>query len=157
MRNDTPAQQDSVNVMHAPGREVRLAAVERPAVGFELAAVLLGGALGTALRLWLDAVFVHEPVTLVVNTAGSFTLGLVVARVWRRAPRWLRAGLGAGLLGSFTTFSAVAASVVQFAATDLWMPAAAYLVSSVALGFAAAALGVLLGGRTAPNLDLVDE
>ena len=49
--------------------------------------------------------------TLLINVAGSFVLGMLVSRVWPVAPVWLRAGLGAGLLGSFTTFSAVVASV----------------------------------------------
>lgn len=125
----------------------------------ELLAVLAGGALGTTLRLAVDALIAHESATLIVNTAGSFALALLVARLWAHAPGWLRAGLGAGLLGSFTTFSAVAASLVEFGAAEQWMPAAGYLAASVLLGLAAAALGLVLGrrGRGAAPLDLVDE
>lgn len=129
----------------------------RPVSGLELLAVLLGGALGTALRLAVDGIAGHEPGTLAVNTAGSLALGLLVARVWARAPRWLRAGLGAGLLGAFTTFSAVAASVVELAAADRWMPAALWLVANVLLGLAAAGLGLALGGPRVAPLDLEDE
>lgn len=118
-------------------------------------AVLAGGALGTALRLGTDTLLGHEPATLVVNTVGCFVLALLVARVWARAPRWLRGGLGAGLLGAFTTFSAVAASVVEFGSRGDWLPAAGYLAVSLVLGLAAAAAGLLLGHR--PPLDLVDE
>jgi CrcB protein len=80
-------------------------------------------------------------------------LGLLVARVWPVAPHWLRAGLGAGLLGSFTTFSAVAVSVVSLTAADQWMPALAYLALTLVLGLAAAGLGLRAGGRTSPEPD----
>ena len=83
----------------------------------DLLAVLVGGAVGTALRLGIDTVIPHGdadfPVsTLAINTLGAFVLGVLVGRVWSTAPGWLRAGLGAGLLGSFTTFSALAVSLV---------------------------------------------
>lgn len=125
----------------------------------DVLAVLAGGLVGTALRLGADAVLPHErfPVsTLVVNVIGAFVLGVLVARVWDRSPSWLRAGLGAGLLGSLTTFSAVAVSVVSLTAEGEWMPALAYLALSVLLGLAAAALGLRLGRRSAP-IDAVNE
>jgi len=128
-----------------------------------LLAVVVGGLVGTGLRLGLDLLLPHAddglPVsTLVANVVGAFALGLLVGRVWPTAPAWLRAGLGAGLLGSFTTFSALAVAVVALSASGEWMPAAGYLVATLALGLAAAALGLRLGGRR-PNapIDLVDE
>ena len=53
--------------------------------------------------------------TVAVNILGSLALGYLVARLWRlpSTPAWLKVGLGAGLLGSFTTFSAVAVNVVD--------------------------------------------
>lgn len=129
----------------------------------ELAAVIVGGAVGTGLRLAVDLLLPHPddgfPVaTLLVNVLGAFALGLLVARLWPIAAPWLRAGLGAGLLGSFTTFSALALSVVTLATTDQWMLALAYLVASLILGLAAAALGLRAGHRRPPTpLDLVDE
>ena len=129
----------------------------------ELAAVVVGGAVGTGLRLAVDVLLPHAddgfPVaTLLVNVVGAFALGLLVARLWPIAPTWLRAGLGAGLLGSFTTFSALALSVVTLATTDRWIPALAYLVASLALGLATATLGLRAGHRRPPTpLDLVDE
>lgn len=113
----------------------------------EPVAVLAGGALGTALRLAADTLLGHGPATLAVNTVGCFVLAVLVTRVWARAPRWLRAGLGAGLLGAFTTFSAVAASVVEFDGRGHWGPAVGYLTASLVLGLAAAAAGLLLGRR----------
>ena len=129
----------------------------------DLVAVLLGGAVGTSLRLAIDTVIPHPddafPLsTLIINTLGAFALGLLVARVWPSAPTWLRAALGAGLLGSFTTFSAVAVSLVSLSAAGEWMPALAYLAATLLLGFAAAALGLRLGTRgRSTDLDLVNE
>lgn len=109
--------------------------------------MLAGGALGTALRLGADTLLGHGAATLVVNTVGCFVLAVLVARVWASVPRWLRAGLGAGLLGAFTTFSAVAASLAEFGARSEWMAAFGYLAASLVLGLAAAATGLLLGRR----------
>ena len=77
-----------------------------------LFAVLVGGALGTGLRLALDLLIVHGdadfPVsTLIINVVGAIALGFLTARLWPTARPWVRAGLGPGLLGSFTTFSAL--------------------------------------------------
>jgi len=110
----------------------------------ELVAVFTGGLLGTGARLAIDTL-VGQPVsTLAINVAGSFALGLLVARLWSSAAPWLRAGLGAGLLGSFTTFSAVAVTVVSL---GLSWSAAAYLALTLALGLAAAWAGLRIGRR----------
>jgi CrcB protein len=126
----------------------------------ELTAVAVGGMLGTGLRLGVDVALPYRDdqfplATLVVNVVGSFALALLVALVWPTAPHWLRAGLGAGILGSFTTFSALSVSIVALGHSGEWMIALAYLAATVALGFAAAWLGLRLG-RRAP-IDLVDE
>jgi fluoride exporter len=116
----------------------------------ELGAVALGGLLGTGARLTIDTL-VHQPTsTLAINVAGSFALGLLVARLWSSAAPWLRAGLGAGLLGSFTTFSALAVTVVSLGVT--WS-AALYLVASVTLGLLAAWAGLRLGSRRAVPIE----
>jgi CrcB protein len=119
-----------------------------------LLAVLAGGALGTAARLTVDAVLPHGgatfPVgTLLVNLAGSFLLGMLVSRVWAVAPEWLRAGLGPGLLGSFTTFSALAVSAVELSAAGVAGSAVIDVAASVIGGIAAAALGLRLGAPRA--------
>lgn len=116
----------------------------------DLVAVVAGGAVGTALRLGIDALIPHGddafPVsTLIINTVGAFALGLLVARLWGSAPSWLRAALGPGLLGSFTTFSALAVSLVTLVDAERWMTALAYLAVTLLLGFGAAALGLRLG------------
>ena len=116
-----------------------------------LVAVLLGGILGTGLRLGIDQLVVPDSAfpwaTLLINVVGSFALGLLVARVWPTAPAWLRAGLGTGVLGSFTTFSAVIVALLSLTGAGLTWLAAVYLVVSLILGFAAALLGIRLGAR----------
>ena len=118
-----------------------------------LLAVLAGGAIGTALRLGVDVLLPHGgslfPVgTLLVNLAGSFALAVLVARVWPSAVEWVRAGLGPGLLGSFTTFSALAVSAVDLTSAGAGPEAVVYVVASVAGGLAAALLGLRLAGAT---------
>jgi CrcB protein len=117
-------------------------------------AVFIGGILGTALRLATDDLIPHSddtfPVsTLLINIVGSFALGLLVARVWPIAPAWIRAGVGPGLLGGFTTFSALIVSVVTLTASGQLVLSIVYLVASLVLGIGAAALGLRIGER--PN------
>jgi fluoride exporter len=128
-----------------------------------LLAVFLGGAIGTALRLGLDATIVHAdnqfPLsTLVINVVGSFALAILIARLWPIAPGWLRAGLGPGLVGGFTTFSAVMVSMVTLAASSQILLALGYLAVTLVFGFGAAALGFWIGrARTDPPPLEVDE
>ena len=111
-----------------------------------------GGLIGTLLRLSIDLLVPHGdtdfPVsTLLVNVAGSFALGLLAALLWPRASAALKALLGPGLLGTFTTFSAVAVSVVALASAGDWLLAAVYLAVTVVLGLAAAWAGLRAGTR----------
>ena len=130
----------------------------------DLAAVLVGGMLGTGLRLAIELFVPHadsEPPwgILAANTAGALVLGLLVGRVWPVAPDWLRAGLGTGLLGSFTTFSAVAVALAGMTAADQALQAVGYLAATLVLGFGAAALGLRLGrhGGKPSAVDAIDE
>jgi len=116
-----------------------------------LVAVVLGGILGTGLRLAIDQLIVPDSAfpwaTLLINVVGSLALGFLVARVWPSAPAWLRAGLGTGLLGSFTTFSALVVALLSLTAAGMTLLAVGYLVATLILGFAAALLGIRLGVR----------
>jgi len=117
-------------------------------------AVLAGGAIGTVTRAAIDLATAdaHPWPTLGINVVGALALGLLVARVWPIAPEWLRAGLGTGLLGGFTTFSALALAVAQRPDAE----SLAYAAASVVLGIAAAWAGLRLGGRPRAAL-AVDE
>jgi len=133
----------------------------------EVVAVAIGGVVGTGLRLTLDTVIPHTDTefplsTLLINVAGSFALGALVATLWRRTstPNWLKVGLGTGTIGSFTTFSALIVSLVSEAHYGLWMLAVLYLLLSLVLGFGAALLGLSIGRRPRPaplEIDMVDE
>ncbi len=124
-----------------------------------LLAVFSGGIVGTALRLLLDTVVPHTdgqfPVsTFVINISGSFVLGVLVSGLWlRNVPSIVKAGIGPGLLGSFTTFSAlVLAEVLLVQADPVGAAIAAlYLVLSLGLGLGAAFAGLVLGSRLAPS------
>jgi CrcB protein len=122
-------------------------------------ALIAGAIIGTGARIGLDALIPHTdtqfPVsTLLINVVGSFALGLLVARVWPVAPAWLRTGLGTGLLGSFTTFSAFALSLVTLTRAGLGGVGLLYLIASIVAGFGAAALGLRLGRRrVAPPIE----
>jgi fluoride exporter len=121
-----------------------------------LLAVALGGIIGTGLRLACDLAFPHAdgelPVeTLIVNLVGTFALGWLVGGLWTRPaiPGWLKAGLGPGVIGSFTTLSAVIASLLVLTREGEAPLAALYLVVSVVGGLLLAAAGLKLGSRLA--------
>ncbi|WP_407709663.1 fluoride efflux transporter FluC [Arthrobacter nitrophenolicus] len=117
-------------------------------------AVSAGGLVGSELRYGLALAFPDQPAslpwaTLWINVAGSFVLAALTT-AWMARPRtafWLRAGLGPGLLGSFTTFSAVVFAVDQLARAGQHPVWIAYLALSLLLGLAAAAAGWRLGKR----------
>jgi CrcB protein len=119
-------------------------------------AVALGGLIGTGLRLTFDLALPHAddafPVeTLVVNLAGAFALGWLVGGLWTRPsmPMWLKAGIGSGVLGSFTTLSAVTASLLVLGREGEWPTAIGYLLASVIGGLLAAAAGLRIGSLIA--------
>lgn len=130
----------------------------------EFVAVGVGGMLGTGIRLLADILIPHGSTqvplsTLLVNVVGAFVLGLLVSSIWTRprTPNWVKAGLGTGLIGSFTTFSALIVSLLTEATLGMWWLAVVYLLLSLLLGFAAATLGLRLGHRAPHEPDLVDE
>ena len=111
-------------------------------------AVAVGALVGTELRYGLGLVFPEAAgtvpwTTLAINVSGSFVLAALTT-VWMARPTtafWLRAGIGPGLLGSFTTFSAVVFSVDQQARSGLHATWLIYLGLSLVLGLGAAAAG----------------
>lgn len=135
----------------------------RVVVGWrELVAVAVGGMLGAGIRLTVDVLLppggAELPLgTLMINVAGSFLLGLLVSTAWAvpRTPNWVKAGLGTGLLGTFTTFSAVMVTLVAQTESGQWPLALGYLAASLAFGLVAAALGLRCGRPAAA--DWVDE
>jgi CrcB protein len=100
----------------------------------------LGGFAGASLRYAVGVALPGPPSTLVVNVLGSLALGALTAAV---SDRRVRLVLATGLLSSFTTYSTFAVETVALG--SVW--GVANVVANYALGFAAAYLGLRLGGR----------
>lgn len=118
-------------------------------------AVFVGGALGTAARAMLHEAIGEWWLLFAVNAVGSAVLGVSVAAL-ADAPAWLRHGIGAGFLGGFTTFSAVAlASVTASASTGGFatiipsLPGILLAAAMLVLCLLAAWGGLALGHRLA--------
>lgn len=119
-----------------------------------LAAVAVGGAVGTGLREALALTWPTPtggfPLTIfVINASGAFALGVLVEFLARRGSdegrrRGLRLLLGTGLLGGFTTYSTFMTDAASLASSHLGL-AVVYAASSLVVGFAASGLGVALG------------
>ena len=89
--------------------------------------------------------------TLTVNLVGAFALGvlletLILRRPRARTGRRIRLLFGTGLLGGFTTYSTLAVETVHLLESQPWQ-GIGYLVGSVVVGIAAAALGVWTAAR----------
>lgn len=107
--------------------------------------VFLGGAAGTMLRFSVgiagDAVGASSLLAvLAVNIVGAFALGWFTASRAAQSVH-LNAFLAAGLLGSFTTFSAYAVEIADLGASDQIALGAVYAAGSILLGVAAAVIG----------------
>jgi fluoride exporter len=119
----------------------------------DLSLVALGGAVGAVLRVGLAEAVPVDPArlqwtTLAENVVGALLLGVLLGALAARralAPR-ARALLGAGVLGSFTTYSTFAVETVALldrAPTT----AVAYVVTSLGAGLGAAIAGLSIGRR----------
>lgn len=123
-----------------------------------LGLVAAGGTIGTALRqglLLLAPDLERFPVTtFAVNLAGAFALGLLLEVLVRSGPdegrrRGIRLFVGTGVLGGFTTYSALAAATATLAVGGLAGWAIAYALGTVVLGAAMSVAGIALGGAIA--------
>jgi CrcB protein len=90
--------------------------------------------------------------TLIENVVGSFLLGALLEGLLRRGDetprrRMLRFGLGTGVLGGFTTFSALAYELERLLAGGQVTVAVVYAVLSLVLGILACVAGIALAAR----------
>ena len=110
----------------------------------ELLVVALAGGAGAGLRYVLERLIGTLgrggfPLgILVVNITGSFALGLLTGLGTVVVPQ-LAVVLGTGLLGGYTTFSAVSVDSVLLAERGRWRDAAADLFGTLLVCIAAAA------------------
>jgi CrcB protein len=123
-----------------------------------LAVVALGGVVGSLGRYAVGLLLPHAAgqfpwATLVVNVSGAFALGLLVAFLVDRpgAHRLARPFLGVGVLGGWTTFSALAVDVVHLAATDEEQLLLAYVTATFLVGTLAVGAGTAAGQRIWPG------
>jgi fluoride exporter len=120
----------------------------------ELAAIFVGGAIGTLLRAWLATAVAIRPTdwpwtTFTVNIFGAFLLGYVTTRLQERLPMssYRRPLLGTGLCGGLTTFSTMQVETVRMLDGHAWALAAGYLTASVLGGYAAIHLATAMVRR----------
>lgn len=106
--------------------------------------VAVAAGLGAVLRYLVDSAVPahHFPRgTILVNTTGSFLLGVVTAAVTGDAATVL----SVGVLGGYTTLSAFGVETMALAERRRTRAAALNVGLSAVLGLAAAALGLALG------------
>lgn len=114
--------------------------------------VFLGGLVGSlarfALATWWPVAAGGFPwPTLGGNLVGALLLGwvLTVGARWTRADPVVRLLVGAGALGSFTTYSTLAVELTELLRDGSMTVAASYAVASLVGGIAAAFLGIRAG------------
>jgi CrcB protein len=118
-----------------------------PALALEMAVIAAGGALGAGLRhglaVSINAAQWHPALaTALANLVGSFLLGLLTGHLAStETHRLLRPFLAVGVLGSFTTFSALALDNRLLATESGELMAALQLLASIVSGLAAFILG----------------
>ena len=123
--------------------------------------MFVGGVLGVFARELLTAALPDAaslPVAvLVANMVGALLLGYLLEslvagehRGGARAARGqrLRLLLGTGVLGGFTTYSAVALGVTLLAEGDVIVAAVLYGFATIVCGTICTWLGVVIAGRT---------
>lgn len=103
----------------------------------------LGGFIRFALEYHLPPIgsTAFPRATLIVNLAGAFLLGIVLA-----LPGELQVILGIGLCGALTTFSGVSLQLHRRLTSRAYGPAMIYLAALIMGGVIAAGSGVFLGG-----------
>jgi len=105
-------------------------------------AVAIGGAVGALARhglaTWIDSIWTIAA----INIVGGFLLGVLV-QTGGGLSYEVRTGLGAGVLGGFTTFSTFSVQTVLEADAGHTGTAVLYVAVSVLGSIAAAAAGYL--------------
>ncbi len=119
-----------------------------------LFAVFVGGTVGTAAReaisLAWPAISGVPVAILTVNIAGALLLGVLLESLARRGEdrglrRMLRLLFGTGMMGGFTTYSALAVDSVLLIGDGRAWVGVAYGLGTVLVGAAATVLGIWIG------------
>jgi fluoride exporter len=127
--------------------------------GRELAAVFVGGALGTLARAAFETLAAPDPgrwpwPTFTVNIVGAFLLGYFTTRLLERLPvsSYRRPLLGTGVCGGLTTFSTMQVEILTMLDGRHFGLALAYAGASIAAGYAAiqVSTGLVRRARVGP-------
>jgi fluoride exporter len=134
-----------------------------------LAAVWLGGTLGTGCRYLIGRAMSARPApvarawfdefplgTFLINIIGAFVLGVLLERLAhagadRGRRRLVRLLAGTGFLGGFTTYSALATDTVGLVRDGRLTLAVGYALGTALVGVIAAYGGVLVAARRRPR------
>lgn len=113
-----------------------------------------GGCLGglaryAVVRGWAAPEGTFPWSVLVINCSGALVLGAVLTAL-PRSRDGLRALLGPGFCGAWTTFSAITVTVDQLISNGHPATGLAYLGASAVGGLAAVCVGMAAGRRLAP-------
>ena len=119
---------------------------------FRSLAVVVGGGFGALARYGIVVALASSSTrfptaTLVVNCTGAFGLGLagVLLTERIRPTRYLRALIGIGFFGAYTTFSTMAVEGVRLVDAGHVTIALVYWVSTLILGQMAGVYGMFVG------------
>jgi CrcB protein len=120
----------------------------------ELAAIFVGGALGTLARAALSEAFPQSATswpwpTFAVNIVAAFLLGYFVTRLQERLPlsSYRRPFVGTGVCGGLSTFSTMQVELFKMIDAHDWGLAVGYAAASIAAGYAAIHLATALVRR----------
>jgi fluoride exporter len=114
----------------------------------DLAAIAIGGGLGSVARYLLSAAFPAGHgfpwAIFAVNVSGSFALGVLMIYLLEIWPprRFLRPFFAVGLIGGYTTFSTYAGGVMTLLTGGATALATAYALSSIGGAIVAVWCGV---------------
>lgn len=118
-----------------------------------IALVAAGGAIGTVIRelltLSIPSVGQLPVTTFGINVIGAFALGFLLDALVRRGPdeggrRTLRLLLGTGMLGGFTTYSALATDTGILLVDGAVTLAVGYALGTLVLGAIATISGIAI-------------
>ncbi len=111
--------------------------------------VAAGGGIGAVLRYGMYLLLKPQPfptTTLLINVAGSFLIGIIMAYSLKENSfsESAKLFLATGICGGFTTFSAFSLENIQLLQAGKYNLAIIYIIISVVAGIASAALGFKL-------------